>query len=106
MPRETRTQRNKKIKIAQIRSKLVDMDQKILDYRKEQIDNRPYTGQDRHLRDMLLAYAKGHKRKQVTGEMQGPGGQFVKKKIGGSGGKLSKKDKHFKAQTEEFLANL
>ena len=82
---------------------MLEMDQKILDYRRDMIDNREYKGQDRHFRDMLLAYSKGVKRMATKGVVrQASGNPLLRKKGPSSGGKLSKKNKHFKEQTENF----
>ena len=50
------------MRIADIRKNLLEMEGKIREHRQKQLDGRPYKGQDRVIRDALLALAKTKKK--------------------------------------------
>mmetsp|Transcript_10112 Transcript_10112/g.11522 ORF Transcript_10112/g.11522 Transcript_10112/m.11522 type:complete len:110 (-) Transcript_10112:21-350(-) len=105
MPVETKQHKNRKLRVAEIRQNLLNMDQKILEHRQATIDNREYKGMDRHFRDLLLAYAKGRKRMNASGSISriSADQSMFAKKPKSSGMKLSKKEKNLKvAQNESF----
>ena len=103
MPKASRYEKTRKIRVAEIRKNLLDMDRRILEHRTQNINNREYTGQDRHFRDMLIAYSKGMKRMQARGSVLRVAGSSFggAKKTASYGMKLSKKEKHLKKQSLE-----
>ena len=103
---ETKVQKNRAIRIAEIRKNLVEMDKKEREYRQDNIDKREYRGYDRDIKDFLLAYNGKRKRQEVKGDygsLSAIKGSAKGSKRVSRGPKLSKKEKSLRELTMKEL---